>query len=457
MFKQIHREKSLCNNKKEIILLKIMKNTKKGIDLIMKRIKNKIKSVKYIKKNKVSEKDFTRNRKMPFESLILFMLNIIKQTLQKELTHFISLFGKRNIENITKSAFCQSRLKLKPEAFIELNDVILEEFYTDNDFNTWNNFIILGVDGSRLNLPFSKELIKNFGVKLNKDNNMPQARISTCYDLLNEIIIDSQIDKIEEGERYLALKHLENIRKINNKVMMIFDRGYGALWFMFYLLLKNVDFVMRLKHDFPEVDSFLKSEDKSRIINYEECSIKSLKQLKILGLIFHSIKIRLVKVILDDGTIEVLATSLLNEEVYPTEVFNNLYFLRWGIETNYDRLKNKIEIENFTGLSILSVLQDCYANIFLLNLQSLIAREVQSEIDENKIDSKHKYKVNRNLSLGFMKDKVVDILTSNSPKYLEELKNLFKIEPIPIRKGRKFPRNLLHSNRKYNINQKKAI
>ena len=434
-----------------------MGKNKKGIGLIVKKIKNKINSVRYIKKNKVSKKDFIRNRKLPFGSLVLFMLNIIKQTLQKELTHFISLFGKKSIKNITKSAFCQSRLKLKYTAFIELNDVIIEEFYTDNDFKEWNNFIVLGVDGSTLSLPYSKELTNEFGIRITKNEIMPRALISSCYDLLNDIIIDSQIDKVSKSERPLALKHIENLHKISHKTLMIFDRGYAALWFMFYLLLKKTEFVMRLKEDFPEVDSFLKSGETSRIINYKKCSEKSLRQLKKIWLIFHSIKIRLVKVMLDDGTMEILATSLLDEKLYPTAIFKDLYFLRWGIETNFDRLKNKIEIENFTGLSILSVLQDFYANLFLLNLQSLFAREVQSEIDEDKIDAKLRYKVNRNLSLGFMKDKVVSILTSNNPKYLKELKDLFKIEPIPIRKGRKFPRDFSHSKRKYNINQKKAV
>ena len=434
-----------------------MKRIKKESDLVVKEIRKKIDSSAFVKNCRASEKDFTRDRKLPFKSLILFMLNIIKQTLQKELTHFISLFGGEKVDSITKSAYCQSRLKLKHTAFIELDDVILKEFYTDNDFNEWNNFIVLGTDGSTLSLPYSKELIDEFGIKVTKNEIMPRALISSCYDLLNDIIIDSQIDKVSAGERPLVLKHIENLHKIKHKTLMIFDRGYAALWFMFYLLLKNVGFVMRLKEDFSEVDSFLKSEDISRIVNYEECSERSLNQLKKLGLVFHSIKIRLVKVILDNGTIEVLATSLLDEKKYPSIIFKDLYFLRWGIEINFDRLKNKIEIENFTGLSILSVLQDFYANMFILNLQSIIARDVQSEIDENKIDAKHRYKVNRNLSLGYMKDKVVDILTSPNPKYMNELRDLFKIEPIPIRKGRKFSRNFSHSKRKYNINQKKAI
>jgi len=433
-----------------------MKRIKRESGLVVNDIRKKLDSNVFVKHCRVSEKDFTRDRKLPFKSLILFMLNIIKQTLQKELTHFVSLFGGEKVDSITKSAYCQSRMKLKHTGFIELNDVILKSFYTRCSFKKWNNFIVLGVDGSRLNLPFSKEILDDFGVKL-KGNIMPQARISTCYDLLNDIIIDSQIENVDKSERFLTLKHLENIKKINNKVMMIFDRGYAALWLMFYLLMKKADFVMRLKLDFPEVDLFLKSEDFSRIIDYNECSKKSISQLKKLRLVFHSIKIRLVKVILDDGTIEVLATSLLDKKIYPTEIFKDLYFLRWGIETNFDRLKNKIEVENFTGLSTLSVLQDYYANMFILNLQSIIARDVQSEIDEDKTELKHKYNVNKNLSLGYMKDKVINILTSKNPRYMDELIDLFKIEPNPIRKGRKFPRDFSVSKRKYNINQKKAV
>ena len=404
-----------------------MKRIKRASDLVVNDIRKKLDSNVFVKHCRVSEKDFTRDRKLPFKSLILFMLNIIKQTLQKELTHFVSLFGGKKAESITKSAYCQSRMKLKHTGFIELNDVILKSFYTRCSFKKWNNFIVLGVDGSKLNLPYSEELLKDYGIKLTKDKIMPQAIISSCYDLLNEIIIDSQIDKGDRTERPLALKHIENIHKINHKTLMIFDRGYGALWFMFYLLMKKIDFVMRLKIDFPEVESFLKSDDISRIINYEKCSEKSLNQLKKLGLVFHSIKIRIVKVILDDGTIEILATSLLDEKKYPSIIFKDLYFLRWGIETNFDRLKNKIEIENFTGLSTLSILQDYYANMFILNLQSIIARDVQSEIDEDKTESKHKYNVNKNLSLGYMKDRVVNILTSSRKDYMDELRELFKI------------------------------
>ena len=107
-----------------------MKSIKRESDLVVEMIRKKIDSKSFVKSCRISEKDFTRNRKLPFKSLILFMLNIIKQTLQKELTHFVSLFGGEKVDSITKSAYCQSRMKLKHTGFIELNDVILKNFYS---------------------------------------------------------------------------------------------------------------------------------------------------------------------------------------------------------------------------------------------------------------------------------------------------------------------------------------
>lgn len=422
-----------------------------------KKINNKINSIEFMEKNRYTDKDFTRKRKLPFVSLILFMINLVKQTLQKELTNFISLISSSK-KNITKSAFSQSRRKLKAEAFIELNDTLVESFYVDNDCKKWNGFRLLAIDGTCLTLPQSDEIIKDFGFaknNVNPESIIPMATISSFYDLLNGIIIDSQIDQYNTSEFMLALAHLDKAEK---KDLIILDRGYAATWFFIYMALKNTDYVVRLKRNFlQEFDSFWNSEKMSEIITIDRCSEKSNKALEILGIKFKSFKIRLVKVMLDNGEMEVLATSLLDEERYPYVEFKELYFLRWGIETNYNHLKNNLAIENFTGLSTLSVTQDFFANMFIVNLQSVIINDVQTEIDEENKDTKYKYKINRNLSLGFMKDKVVNIFLSNDSKGYEELKELFKLEPVPIRKGRKFERKFKLTKRKYSITKKKAV
>ena len=71
---------------------------------------------------------------------------------------------------------------------------------------------------------------------------------------------------------------------------------------------------------------------------------------------------------------------------------------------------------------------------------------------------KYEYKINRNLSLGYMKDRVITILMSDNPEYYEELKELFKMNPVPIKKGRKNPRVHQDKNRRtYFMNRKRAV
>lgn len=409
-------------------------------------------------RNRVNEMNFTRKRKLPFVPLVLFMVNILKQTIQKELTRFIKMFGDRS-SNITKSAFSQSRMKLKPEAFIELNNRLIEEFYTDNIVKKWNGFRLCAIDGSKLILPtHSKELMKKFGT-LSSGMIIPQAQVSSCYDVLNEIILDTQLETIQVNEMNQAVRHLEKLSKGD---LIIFDRGYAATWFYYMIKIKKLDFVNRIPKSFrKDAENFRLSEREDDIIEIDIPPQKSRYGLQKHGLTKDKVepfKLRLVKVILDTGEVEVLATTLLDKEKYHLEIFKDLYFKRWGIETNYNHLKSNIHVEEFTGLTEIAIRQDFYASAFINNLQSIIALDSKEEMDKENKDREYEYKINRNLSLGFMKDRIVEILTNDNPKYYEELKDLFKMNPNPIRNGRKNPRNPQDKNRrKYFMNRKRAV
>jgi hypothetical protein len=58
-------------------------------------------------------------------------------------------------------------------------------------------------------------------------------------------------------------------------------------------------------------------------------------------------RVRLVKIALADGEVEVLATSLLEAKAVPVAALKILYSWRWGVETYYHRLKNIFEVERF--------------------------------------------------------------------------------------------------------------
>ena len=88
------------------------------------------------------------------------------------------------------------------------------------------------------------------------------------------------------------------------------------------------------------------------------------------------LKVRLVRISLPCGEIEILSTVLLDRPKYPVSIFKELYFVGWGVETLYDELKP----ENCTKYSSSSVLQDFYCSFFIRNLQSVILNDLQSDL-----------------------------------------------------------------------------
>lgn len=103
-------------------------------------------------------------------------------------------------------------------------------------------------------------------------------------------------------------------------------------------------------------------------------------------------------------------------------------------------LRINLKIEEFSGYSNQSILQDFYATLLVSNIQSLIVEKLKKKKDAKK----HRYKVNTSLSYGFLKDRIIGLLFSNSDmnKAMEELKTLFKAHLIPIRPQRSNKRNI---------------
>jgi len=81
-------------------------------------------------KNRKTPKDFSRNRKMGFKETLLFMMNMVKKSLQVELIKFFDeILDKTEI--MSKQAYSEARSKIKPEVFVELNDKIVDGLYAE--------------------------------------------------------------------------------------------------------------------------------------------------------------------------------------------------------------------------------------------------------------------------------------------------------------------------------------
>lgn len=161
---------------------------------------------------------------------------------------------------------------------------------------------------------------------------------------------------------------------------------------------------------------------------------------------------------LEDGNIEYLVTNIMqNEMEYP--LFKELYRLRWGVESKYRELKNRLEMEAFNCIKPVCIRQEFFAAMFLSNLAAILKKDVDSHIPVS-CNNKYIYKANRSYILNRIKSCIVPFLrTSVSDcermisKIAEEASRVLSV----IRPGRSFGRYRKQTRRKYYNHMKSCI
>lgn len=414
---------------------------------------------------------------MTFPVLVTFLLNMLTKTLQVELNRFLKLLtGHTSAVTVSKQAFSQARQKLSDQTFCRLNERLMDEFYTENTYTTWQGYRLIGIDGSTVQLPESAAIRREFGCSVNQcGQGMPLGRVSVAYDLENGLGIDARLAPYGRGERDLALEHLTAItaydqrshgRRGHTGDLMLFDMGYPALDFIALFVLAGKDVVIRTPDSrIKEVHAAIHAASDDQIIHIplqtasRRMSSKLLAQYPDLAPGW-SLTLRVLTLTLDDGRPEYLVTTLLDQEAFPTAVFHGLYGKRWGSETHYDVLKNVLEIEDFTGKSVLSVRQDFYATVLTSNIQGVIQWELQEEIEaENRSAArKYQYRLNKNVSIGLLKDTLVTLLMEQGDlqEFYDAVKGQMQRYRVPIRPGRRKPRTR-KTRRKYPMNKRRAL
>lgn len=413
----------------------------------------------------MNEKDFTRKRKQTFRGTLLFLINMLRKSLCIEIVNFVHYL--RKIERVeclsfSKSAFVQYRKKISPDVFRHLSDLLVNEFYDNNSrVKHFKGFRLLAVDTSVINLPKNTGLEVFYGKSQKQAGDyLVQARVSVLYDVLNKLAIDSSIVPLHTGERQLAITHLATS---TDRDLILYDRGYPSYDLIYEHQFRNIDYLMRVQSNLnPVIKSFVDSGVINQEVEIYPCrdtdfSIKSYDRQTPL-------KVRLIALKLPCGQMEYLITSLLDNNQYPVDIFKELYFQRWQIETYFDELKNKLKMEFFSGYSNQSILQDFNATIFVSNIQSIIVNELEEEMQQKSSATKYGYKVNNSLSYGFLKNRIISLFffeEKRSEEVILELKDLFKKHLIPIRPNRSNKRNMFRYKKrvrpKVAKNQKDAI
>ena len=425
-------------------------------------IRSRIKSKLFKERHRRDGKHFTRDRKLPFVVVLLLIVQKSLKSLQLVLNEFFVKFDAY-ASKATNSAFTQARQKLSFTAFIELTkEAILNPYYEDGHYRKFRHFRLIGLDGSKVILPDSEELCQEFGFinfTHGKDGTVigkhPVGRASVLYDVLNNLPIDSVLTTHHAYEVDLAIEQLKYTREND---LLLFDRGYTSYRFLATLIQQGRHFLGRCSTGSFKAaqEMFKEGAPESRVVTLKP-SYANYKEMQALELPME-IEVRFLRIVLDTGEVEVLVTSLLDEVEYPTEIFKELYYLRWGVETFYGTAKDRLNLENFSGKSVQAVQQDFHATIFISALESVITEDGQQQLDEKRIqkNNDHPQKVNKAVSFNAIKNHVIELFYKNdNPEViLNRLSELFSTNPVCLRKGRKVDRKEISDRRRANYHKR---
>lgn len=361
------------------------------------------------------------------------------KSLQLSLNELIPKF-KLSAVTATNMAYSKARRKLKNTAFIELNQrAVVDVIYSDNDYRTWHGLRLLAVDGSQIMLPTTDEMEETFG-SVHYRNQLTTVTGSYCaglasvlYDVLNRVVLNAQLKPLRTYEVDVAKEHLAHITVDD---LVIYDRGYCSFRMLALASQANGHFLIRCHgKSFQAVNEMLAGNGPDDAIVTLSASKPIRTQLQAEGLP-ETLTVRLVRVTLETGEYEVLATSLVDRACYPSGCFRKLYWLRWGIETFYGTLKTRLGLENFSGYSPEAVRQDFFAIVFLSGMESIFTADAEKTLRRQR--GGHPKKVNKAVSFNTIKYRAFELFMSHEPVdvVLAELDALFLQSPTLVRKDR---------------------
>lgn len=390
------------------------------------------------------KRDFTRNRKLPFETLCRTILSMSGQSLNVELQRQFHY----DPTAATTSAFVQQRGKLLPAAFEE----ILRRFtYQNCPIRRWNGYTLLAVDGSHVQIPSSIHDEATYFNSTKNGRGYNLLHLNALYDLESQLYLDAVIQDGREEHKSRALVELVDRSELTEPVILIADRGYEAYNNMAHIEQKGWKYLIRVKDkqgilsglrlpdelEFDAVFSYSLSKRLTNRIRREPQKYRWIPSKVHFDYIrdasdaLYPISFRVVRFAVKEGLYETVITNLPANR-FPPPLLRELYHKRWGIETSFRDLKYTLTLTHFHAKKRPFIKQEIFSRMTLYNFASLLRLHAIFMQPEGK----YLYRVNaafaahvaREFLLGFVPATKVEPLIA---KFL-----------LPVRPGQQKPRNM---------------
>lgn len=317
------------------------------------------------------ETHFVRNRKLGFPSVMKYVLGNSRESMAFTSEKFAMSSG---LESISPAAICKARSKISYEAFEELFEECARVIPVRYRLYGYRLIAFDGTKGELPNLPSLKEKYP-----VNSKQGYPMFHAMAARDILNNIFLCADFQPAPADERQMASQMLDKLPS-EGAVIYLMDRGFPCIAIIQKINKKGQKFVMRVPKGFlKEVSKFTEGsgEDEEISISYDR---KRGTRAKAKADLPYTFTLRCVRIHLDNGEEEILITNLTAQE-FTTAQIQELYNLRWGIETSYDYLKNSLFVEEFTSKKENGIKQDFYASLWAANLtNAAIADSVEEPV-----------------------------------------------------------------------------
>jgi len=379
---------------------------------------------------------FTRSTAiLTFPRLMEFTLGSNKGSAQVALNDY---FRDTDIDPVARQSLFEAREKISYMAFSDLSDKIVHDFYNEDDVKKHGDYYLFGVDGSIFQAP--QGALETFGGQKSArcDSISAQARALLISDVLNRIIFSASLSPIAKGEREMFLDAFDEITNLE-MVLFLFDRGFYSFKLVKALCAKEAKFLFRVKSKCQkDIDA---ANEPDQIIHV------------------NGVKLRVINVILPNGVTEKLVTNIFDES-YTVDDFAAIYEKRWGVETTYLMVKERLSIENFSSAKENLMLQDFYASIITYNMMEIACMEQEQIRKESgrDISRKHRQSANRNIATHEVRKCLISAVTETNPAIIAQKMSQLERTVLrffcDIRPGRSNPRQTKFPNKKFPMNKK---
>ena len=343
--------------------------------------------------------DFTRDRKIPFDTLLHFQISMESGSVNHELLKYFNF----DAGTPSLSAFYQQRSKLSDDVFQKL-------FYSFNSCFEPKELLkgryqLLACDGSGFTFtrnPKDTESYYDPSGRSKKGYN--QMYLIPLYDLLNKVYTDAVIQPMRKRNEFAALYELIDRHTPCSGTVPVFiaDRGFHAYNVFAHAIENRAFFVIRatdaktkrlLGADLPKEEIFdfrvtrylTRSLSKKKYLHPELadryryiCKEVAFDYLPAQGYGEYEISLRVLRFPIGNGTYENIITNLPPNE-FPAEEIKEIYRLRWGIETSFCTLKHTIAAVNFHSKSRQMITHEIWARLILFNFCSYLTGQVTFE------------------------------------------------------------------------------